>query len=258
MTPAAPPSPLGCRLRDWDLRTKEAVASACSAPRRGIVLDLDDTLYPREEFVQSGLMAVARWVEEQHGVTALDAYATMAGARREAGGAELQALCAKYGLATALVPVLLTVFRTHQPVLRLPRVTGEVLGRLRTDAWRLAIVTNGLPAVQRSKVAALGLAPLVHHVIYADEHRPGGKPAPAVFRTVLQRLGLPAARCICVGDDPECDIAGARRAGMKTIRLLTPHRSVAPGSDADATIVSLEALPEVASGLLDQVRRDAA
>ena len=38
--------------------------------RRGLILDLDDTLYPRERFVRSGFAAVARHVAAAHGVPA--------------------------------------------------------------------------------------------------------------------------------------------------------------------------------------------
>jgi putative hydrolase of the HAD superfamily len=258
ITPASPDvPPLGCLLRDWTLSAREVVRM--ERPRRGILLDLDDTLYPREEYIQSGLLAVARHVEEAFGLAAVDAFATMAAARRDGrGGQELQALCDAHGLPAALIDDLVQVIRAHRPVLRLPRVTAAVLARLRTEEWRLAIVTNGLPAVQRAKVTALGLLPLVDHVIYAEECEPGGKPAAAVFRTALQRLGVPARRCVAVGDDPRCDILGARAAGLRTVRLRMPGRAVAVRDEADAVIETLEELPRLVSHLLDLVTPDAA
>ena len=141
------------------------------------------------------------------------------------------------------------------PIEPLPFRTEE---KRRAERWQLAIVTNGLPSVQRAKVAALGVAPLVDHVVYADEHTPGGKPAASVFRHVLRKLGLPARRVILVGDDPRCDIAGARAVGIRTIRLITPAYPGPLAGDADVTIDTIDALPAAMAALLDLVASDAA
>jgi len=247
----------------WDARftigpsPKDHIPTTATC-RRGAILDLDDTLYPRELFVQSGLMAVARHLEEQRGITAMDAFDTMSAARRDgAHGLELQAMCSQYGLPADLVAELLHVYRTHRPLLTLSRETVSVLARLRADGWRLVILTNGPPAVQRAKVQALGLSRLVDHVVYAEEHDPGGKPAAAVFREALRCLDVPASASICVGDDLVRDIAGARAAGIRTVRLATPGAPGASAADADVTIESLSALPDVAARLLKGARADA-
>ena len=256
--PVEPP-PLGCRLHDWTTAAREEPRVTPSARGRGILFDLDDTLYPREEYVQSGLLAVARYVEERYGLPALDGFATLTQARRSGShGRELQAFCGRHGFPEGLVRDLLAVFRAHRPPLRLPRAAKTVLARLRADDWRMVIVTNGLPSVQREKVAALGLTSLVEHVIYAEEVTPGGKPAPEVFRTALRRLGLPARRCVAVGDDPKCDIAGARAAGLRTVRVIPPAHDIADDSGADATIAGLASLPSLLDTLLDAVTPDAA
>lgn len=248
----------GCRLHDWALESRECIGTTARG-RRGVILDLDDTLYPREHFVQSGLMAVARHLEDQRGIAAMDAFATMSAARCNGDrGFELQAVCSRYRLSPDLVSELLSVFRAHPPVLRLPQETAMVLARLRTGGWGLVILTNGLPAVQRAKVQSLGLGRLVDHVVYAEEHDPGGKPAAAVFREALRCLAVPAFDSICVGDDLLCDIAGARAVGIRTVRLIIPGASVESAADADVTIESLSALPEVAASLWERVRTDAA
>lgn len=42
-----------------------------------------------------------------------------------------------------------------------------------------------------------------------------GKPSAAFFAEVVQSLGLPAARCLMVGDDVEADVQGAVAAGLQ-------------------------------------------
>lgn len=240
------------------MRTPYLCTSAPQRCNRGLIVDLDDTLYPREQFVQSGFVAVARHVEARHGLRATDALATLWQSRRGATlGSEFQVLCERHDLSGSLVADLVDVFRRHVPSLRLPRGTEAVLSKMRAGGWRVVVLTNGLPSVQRSKVAALGLASLVDAVVYAEEHSPGGKPAMPTFLEALARLDVRAGRCVCVGDDPVCDIAGARAAGIRTIHLATAAHSH-DRVQADAVIDCLDELPAVAGALLKTVTTDAA
>ena len=69
---------------------------------------------------------------------------------------------------------------------------------------RLRGVLRGLPE----------LAGLVETVTVSSEvgYR---KPHPGFYRAACARLGLPPARVLSVGDDPENDDEGARRAGLR-------------------------------------------
>ena len=217
----------------------------------GLIIDLDDTLYPREHFVLSGLAAVARHVARTCDVPMEEAFQTMSRARTTGQrGRELQALCRAYKLPATLVPQLLTVFREHRPSLWLGADVVETLQALRQQGWRIAVLTNGLPSVQASKVAALDLARLVDHVLYAEQYAPGGKPAPAAFQAAVARLGLPAEWCLVVGDDPVNDIQGARRAGLRAVQVM--RSGVAERHHADALIDAFADLPPVAASLIEQ------
>jgi putative hydrolase of the HAD superfamily len=235
-------------------------ASGRRRGRRGVVLDLDDTLYPRARFVMSGFAAVAHHLEAAHGVEAQRAYGVLLRAHQAGDhrGRELQLLCERLGLAADLVPGLIDLFRRHLPTLWLNHDVVDALHTLRVNGWRLAILTNGLPSVQFRKVAALGLTSLVDEVIYAEEHAAGGKPSIAAFRAALQALDLRADHCVCVGDDVERDIRGARAAGLRTIRVARPDAAPAADEDADLVIDGVRQLPDVAAMLLDRVTADVA
>jgi putative hydrolase of the HAD superfamily len=234
-------------------------AKAGSHAQRGLILDLDDTLYPHERFVRSGFAAVARHLAATHGVSAEMAFGVLARAR-EAGrhGHELQILCDRFALPRDLAPALLEVYRRHMPSIWLHHGVAEVLQQLRAAGWRLGVLTNGLPSVQFRKVAALGLSLLVDEIVYAEEYAPGGKPAPAAFRAVLRSLDLAPENCIVVGDDPLRDVRGARALGMRTIRVARPDVAVTAGDDADMVIDTLASLPVAAAGLLDMVAANVA
>ena len=184
------------------------------------IFDLDDTLYELEQFVQSGFAAVADELERRVGLPAPWLLASLRRARlRGHAGQELQALCADHGLPADLVPELVQVIRAHEPTLVLGSVAAAVLAQMRADGWRLGILTNGLPATQRAKVEALGLEARVDAVLCAEEHAPGGKPSRAAFDAALATLGARSEQTVFIGDDLIRDIAGARHAGMRTIRV---------------------------------------
>jgi putative hydrolase of the HAD superfamily len=229
------------------------------ARRRGLIFDLDDTLYPRERFIRSGFAAVANDLQRRHGVPAGLVFKILSRSFTQgATGREFQVVCAELNLSTKEVPQMVRVFRAHKPNLWLPYESSETLKKLRHDGWKLAILTNGLPAVQAAKVNALALAPMVDAVVYAEAIVNGGKPNAAAFEAVLDRLDLPAERCVMVGDNPACDIDGARLAGLRTMRLARPEVAVTPGADADLVISNIADVPRLAGGLLELVSLDAA
>lgn len=225
-----------------------------AAATRAVIFDMDNTLYPERRFVLSGFSAVACRLRVSRGIDARAAFTVLVDAMR--GGRQqtaLQVLCDRFDLPTTLVGDLVDVIRSHRPRLRLSRTTRAVLAALR-PAWRLGVLTNGIPAIQARKVEALGLRPLVDHVVFATEHgRRVGKPDRIPFETMTDRLGVRPDRCVFVGDDPRCDIDGANRAGMWSVRFDRPGwhgRVVVESGRPDSTIRCLSELPAQAATLV--------
>lgn len=219
---------------------------------RAIIFDLDDTLYPERRFALSGYAAVARFVEQENGVPAREAFRVLRlalahGMRSRA----FQALAGHASLPTETVEQCRAVYRRHRPSLRLPEASRKALFRARRS-WRVGLLTNGLPDVQRAKVAALGLAPLVDCIVYAHEVGPG-KPDPAVFLATCAALSVTPERAVMAGDDPWCDVDGARSAGLRAIRVKRGwHRRIAAGATgpADETVRTIADVPEAARRLI--------
>ena len=68
----------------------------------------------------------------------------------------------------------------------------------------------GAGAIVAALATATGAAPVVI-----------GKPAPAMFEAILAASGIPSEQAVVVGDNPDADIVGARRAGCSAILVLT-------------------------------------
>jgi len=91
----------------------------------------------------------------------------------------------------------------------------------------------GCGAIVAAVAGAAGVEPIVV-----------GKPQPPLFRIALARLGLEPACAAMVGDSVESDMAGGRRAGMRTV-LYAPD-GAAPAGAADVVVGSFAELAALA------------
>lgn len=74
--------------------------------------------------------------------------------------------------------------------------------------------------MQRSKIGALGIEPLLDVVVISSEVGVR-KPEPAIFNLALGELGCIAAETWFVGDHPDQDVRGAAIAGLRAFWVQT-------------------------------------
>ena len=118
----------------------------------------------------------------------------------------------------------------------------DALAELKTLKLRLAILSNGSPAMLRPVVSNAGLGGLIATVISVDQ-RKTYKPAPTVYRLAVEKLRTPKTAIGFVSSN--CwDACGAKSFGFLTFWI---NRSGAPvdelGAAPDYTIRSLGELP---------------
>ena len=131
------------------------------------------------------------------------------------------------------------LFRSHRPT-RLDPYPGTTAGlaRLRMRV-PIALVTDGAVAVQRSKVAALGLGDAFDAVVYSDAlGRAHRKPAPLPFRRALATVRARPERSVHIGDRVATDVVGAHGVGMQAVRVRTGEYTNDP--DAPGTRASVD------------------
>jgi HAD superfamily hydrolase (TIGR01509 family) len=153
---------------------------------------------------------------------------------------------------TEIEQMVLAKEARYRSILRergLPLLPGgeHWLAVLRADGWRHAIVTSAPRLNVEATVFATHLDQLVETIVCAEDviH---GKPDPEPFLLAADRLGVPPARCIVVEDAP-AGLAGARRAGMKSIGVLTTHAAL----EANCVVRSLV---DLAEDVFDKVMRN--
>jgi beta-phosphoglucomutase len=115
----------------------------------------------------------------------------------------------------------------------------EALERLHAAGWKQALASSAPQPNIQAVFDVLGLGRYLDAIVSADEVG-RGKPDPALFLETARRIAVPPERCIVVEDAP-AGVAGARRAGMRCIGVLSAHHAAL---DADLVVDSLEALTD--------------
>ncbi len=183
---------------------------------QGILLDLDETLYSRDEAFWSWLELEAR-------------AAPAAGTLDRQKVAELDQR--GRGDKQTLLEYLDSVFAWRQTQqVRLRRFRGGIAATVRlapgvreslvrlARQYKLGLVTNGTGETQRAKLQALALDGLFDPVLISEEVGVR-KPDQRIFELALASWGVVAESVLFVGDDPVSDILGAKAAGMRALRV---------------------------------------
>jgi beta-phosphoglucomutase family hydrolase len=114
----------------------------------------------------------------------------------------------------------------------------EWLSRLKERGFRQALATSAPPANVAVVIEVLGLDRLLDAVASADDVE-RGKPEPDIFLEAARRIDVPPERCVVIEDSPY-GLEAARRAGMKSVGILSDHHHEL---QADLVVPSLAALP---------------
>ena len=218
---------------------------------RALVFDLDDTLFPEREFVQSGFKAVDEWLRNARSI---QGFQDMAAAEFSTGVRKNVFNLALHRLGVSddpeLVRQMVEVYRAHNPRIRLFADADWALNHF-AGRMQLGLLTDGYLEVQRRKVAALGIVHRFAAVVYSDEAgREAWKPSPVPYENVMTQLQRRGNECVYVGDNPAKDFIAPKVLGWRTVQIRRDggeHAGIkAPLThEADAVIDSLEDIEDL-------------
>ncbi len=189
---------------------------------RAIVFDLDNTLYPEEQFVVGGFRAVARLLAARGHLEEETLLKRMLHILHMHGrGRVFNILLEELEIDSGVwLPTLIQVYRSHRPVLALFPQAAGVLRALKDRGLRLGLVTDGLASMQRKKISALGLESYMDAIVCTGELGQGrAKPSPVPFEVALNLLEVSPGAAAYVADDISKDFAGPNRLGMKSVQV---------------------------------------
>jgi len=112
------------------------------------------------------------------------------------------------------------------------------LERLKAEGWLQALGTSAPRGNIDAVFAALGIEKFFD-VVMSSEDVKAGKPSPDVFLAAAEKMDVAPRDCIVIEDAP-AGIEAARRAGMRSIGVLTTHSEL----KADLVAQRLDQLPE--------------
>lgn len=175
---------------------------------KGVIFDLDDTLYSEKEYVRSGYIAVS----DRLG----GGYEEKLWTIFEAGKPAIDELLKEIGLESER-DAAVQAYRSHKPNIHLYPGVAEMIEELKSRGIKVGIITDGRPEGQRNKIEALGLD--VDDIIITDEL--GGvqfrKPCDIAFRILLTRWRLNPEDVVYVGDNENKDFQAPQQLGMRSV-----------------------------------------
>jgi putative hydrolase of the HAD superfamily len=115
----------------------------------------------------------------------------------------------------------------------------RILAELRSRGARMAIVSNGSSRSQMAKITSTGITEHFDRILISGSLGVS-KPEARIFRLAAYSLGVSSAECVFVGDNPERDIVGAGRTGMRTIWI--SHGAVWPAGLHPVPTYTVDAL----------------
>lgn len=194
---------------------------------RGVVFDIDDTLYFEHTYVLSGFSHVAALAAGSDGEarslvrwlgTAFDA-----GIRGDTFDRLVTAFPAIADRVSAAE--LVDAYRRHRPTIKLAPGVESVLETLRDTSLRLGILSDGPIKSQIAKSEALGLDRWFDPIVLTASLGPAAaKPATPGFEAIAREWDIPNQEMCYIGDNPEKDFIGPRKLGWLTIRLRQPEQ----------------------------------
>ena len=229
--------------------------SAGFQPIRAITFDLDDTLWDIWPIILRAEERLHAWLSEHYPqiparYTALALRQLCAEiARQQPEIAHDRTLLRKEALRLAAQQVgcrefcvesaFQIFFQARNEVVFFAEVL-PVLTRL-AQRYTLGALTNG-----NADIRLVGLNHLFAFAINAIDVG-AAKPEPAIFAAACRYLGLPPQQIVHVGDDPEHDVLGSARAGLRSIWINRNGRDWSGAHPPEAEIsnlTDLEALLE--------------
>ncbi|MCH3964319.1 MAG: HAD family hydrolase [Clostridium sp.] len=217
---------------------------------KAVVFDLDDTLYRERDFVEGAFRSVCSYLSQQHGISFQKLYwNTISILEHRGRGKIFDFLCDKYNIKEN-IDKLVNIYRNALPNIELYEDALYFLGKYR-HKYSFGIITDGKASVQWNKIRLLKLEKYTDKIIVTDDYgKECWKPNSFAYLKMLQYFKCRPEDCMYIGDNPNKDFIGARKAGMNTVRIIRQwgdHRNTLLDSchEADFNIRNLKELENI-------------
>ena len=170
---------------------------------------------PESQFMLAGVALIEEFARTEQGARVM-----------LLGSPSIQALAASHGLVLAENrPTAVIVMR--DPGFNYQRLAVAARALHQGARMIVACPDTSHPGLDGYPVPEAGaLAAAISACAGIEEYRVFGKPEPTMFNLVAERLGMPSSACAMIGDNPDTDGLGARRAGMTFHHISRPRHEI--------------------------------
>jgi HAD superfamily hydrolase (TIGR01662 family) len=211
-----------CRSAGLEPDDRELAAAYIAALRRAFTRYLPVPFYLMRDLFRAAAVDTLEWLDALDGVTRS---AATAGPSLLAGVDDAPAAL-QHTEDLSCDPFLEATDRDF----RLYDGVTATLAALRRRGVRVGLATN-MDADQMAHLVGLsGLEPHLDVAVSSEEAR-SCKPDPGMFTEALRRIGAPPSATLFVGDSLSQDIAGANRAGLRSVLVWAREGDAPPRMD---------------------------
>jgi len=220
--------------------------------QRGVVFDLDDTLYLERDYVLSGFRAVASAVASANSASESQVEQKLvdyfeSGVRGDTFGrllVDMPELSLRWSVSE-----LVSVYRGHDPAISLIPGVKDLLVSLKNDGVLVGLISDGPLMSQQNKFHALGLEASFDEVIFTDAWgKEFWKPHPRAFIGIEVAFSLPPSSLMYVADNVEKDFVTPNGRGWDTAHFShagqQPHNESRRSYQARHEFVSVKAITD--------------
>lgn len=219
-----------------------------------VSFDLDDTLYNEKNFVLGGFSEVCTYLAGKYNTDYYILYREIQNILLQKGRGEVfNLLCEAYDFDEE-ISELVNIYRKAKPNLKLYEDSIFVLSELK-QKYKLGLITDGLAMVQWNKIKLLKIEQYFDKIIVTDDiGRDFWKPNEFAYSEILRYFNINASEAVYVGDNPNKDFIGAKKVGMKTVRIIRKSGDhigtrLAAEYEADYEIAGMKKLLDVLKGV---------
>lgn len=214
---------------------------------KGIIFDLDNTLYDAEQYYFGAFKEITKYLSKKHNISKQEIYKRLVNLWRE-----------KTSMYSHLFDDLLDFFNLEIELENIIKIFNDydgefkpypdviqTLKELKNRNHKLGIITDGKVERQKRKIKSLGIDEFFDAVIFTKEFD-NPKPSEIPFQEAINKLKVSPQKSFYVGDNPLIDFEGAKKIGMKTVRVLKGEfRDIPKNEYIDYEISELKELLKV-------------
>lgn len=186
-----------------------------------LIFDLDDTLYYEKEYVLEAFKEVAHYLGNKYDENEEKLYNRMKDILKNLGRGKIFNIICEENNFNEDIKHLIDIYRNSKPKLELYDDSKEFLTWSRKQGYNIGIITDGCSKVQWNKIKGLDIENLVDKIIVTgDLGKKFWKPHEKSYLDIMRYFNINKNECIYIGDNPNKDFIGAKKIGIRTIRII--------------------------------------